>query len=124
MFAYLILLHDPTPHPLLCVEEPENQLHPDLLAELAEEFREYADRGGQVFVSTHSPDLLNGSRLDEVFWLSKQDGFTVVRRAKDDARLRALVESGELPGSLWKRRLFDGEGPRLTSAIPGGPLRG
>ena len=26
MFAYLVLLHDPKPHPLLCVEEPENQL--------------------------------------------------------------------------------------------------
>ena len=39
MFAYLILLHDPNPHPLLCIEEPENQLYPKLLAELAEEFR-------------------------------------------------------------------------------------
>ncbi|MDX9753791.1 MAG: AAA family ATPase, partial [bacterium] len=36
MFAYLLLLHDPTPHPLLCVEEPENQLYPNLLWELAE----------------------------------------------------------------------------------------
>ncbi len=34
LFAYLILLYDPRPHPLLAVEEPENQLYPDLLAEL------------------------------------------------------------------------------------------
>ena len=54
MFAYLVLLYDPTPHPLLCVEEPENQLYPNLLWELAEEFRAYAERGGQVFVSSHS----------------------------------------------------------------------
>lgn len=46
MFAYLTLLHDPAPHPLLCVEEPENQLYPQLMAELAEEFRSYAMRGG------------------------------------------------------------------------------
>ena len=39
MFAYLVLLHDPKPHPLLCVEEPENQLYPQLMPELAEEFR-------------------------------------------------------------------------------------
>ena len=31
MFAYLVLLYDPKPHPLLAVEEPENQLYPDLL---------------------------------------------------------------------------------------------
>lgn len=46
MFAYLVLLYDPEPHPLLCVEEPENQLYPTLLWELAEEFRAYANRGG------------------------------------------------------------------------------
>jgi predicted ATPase len=46
MFAYLVLLYDPSPHPLLCVEEPENQLYPTLLHELAEEFRDYARRGG------------------------------------------------------------------------------
>ena len=64
MFAYLILLHDPKPHPLLAVEEPENQLYPALLLELVEEFRDYARRGGQVFVSTHSPDFLNGASPD------------------------------------------------------------
>ena len=37
MFAYLVLLYDPKPHPLLAVEEPENQLYPHLLWELAEE---------------------------------------------------------------------------------------
>lgn len=47
MFAYLILLHDPKPHPLLCVEEPENQLYPRLLWELAEEFRAYSKKGGR-----------------------------------------------------------------------------
>ena len=59
MFTYLVLLHDPEQHALLCIEEPENQLYPELLEELAEEFRIYANTGGQVFVSTHSPDFLN-----------------------------------------------------------------
>ena len=63
LFAYLVLLYDPKPHPLLAVEAPENQLYPDLLLELVEEFRDYARRGGQVFVSTHSPFFLNGAGL-------------------------------------------------------------
>ncbi len=67
MFAYLVLLYDPKPFPLLAVEEPENQLYPELLQELAEEFREYAIRGGQVFVSTHSPEFLNGIELSEIY---------------------------------------------------------
>nr|WP_240669074.1 AAA family ATPase [Dyella sp. M7H15-1] len=44
MFAYLVLLNDPKPFPLLAVEEPENQLYPELLPELAEEFRDYAEQ--------------------------------------------------------------------------------
>ena len=112
MFAYLVLLYDPTPHPLLCVEEPENQLYPALLVELAEEFRDYANRGGQVFVSTHSPDFLNATQLEEVFWLVKEDGYTQVRRALDDPQLSAYMKSGDQMGYLWKEGLFEGADPK------------
>ncbi|MBF0309136.1 MAG: AAA family ATPase [Magnetococcales bacterium] len=111
MLAYLTLLHDPKPHPLLCVEEPENQLYPSLLRELAEEFRAYANAGGQVFVSTHSPDFLNAAALKEVFWLSKERGYTRVRRAQDNAQLAAFMSEGDLMGYLWKQGFFPGVDP-------------
>lgn len=112
MFAYLILLYDPKPHPLLCVEEPENQLYPRLLPELAEEFRAYAERGGQVFVSSHSPDFLNAVRLDEVFWLVKEDGCTHIRRARDDEQIAAFIREGDQMGYLWKQGFFEGADPK------------
>lgn len=112
MFAYLLLLHDPLPHPLLCVEEPENQLYPKLLWELAEEFRSYANRGGQVFVSTHSPDFLNATKLEEVFWLMKENGFTQIRCARDDAQLSAYMGEGDQMGYLWEHGFFPGADPR------------
>lgn len=112
MFAYLVLLYDPEPHPLLCVEEPENQLYPTLLWELAEEFRAYANRGGQVFVSSHSPDFLNAARLDEVFWLVKRRGFTEIRRARDDEQISAFMDDGDRMGSLWKQGFFEGADPQ------------
>jgi len=112
MFAYLVLLYDPKPHPLLAVEEPENQLYPELMQELVEEFRDYARRGGQVFVSTHSPEFLNGAKLDEIYWLVKRDGFSTVRRASELPLLQGLVEGGDLPGTLWRQGLFEGAGPR------------
>ena len=112
MFAYLVLLHDPSPHPLLCIEEPENQLYPKILWELAEEFRDYAIRGGQVLVSTHSPDFLNAARLEEVFWLVKQDGYSVVRRARDDNQLAAYMSQGDQMGYLWTEGFFEGVDPR------------
>ncbi|MEQ9370951.1 MAG: AAA family ATPase [Coleofasciculus chthonoplastes F3-SA18-01] len=111
MFAYLILLFDPKPHPLLCVEEPENQLYPTLLQALAEEFASYSDRGGQVFISTHSPDFLNAVPLDSIFWLIKEQGISKVYKASDDQTIKALVEAGDLPGYLWNQGWFKGVAP-------------
>ena len=112
MFAYLVLLYDPRPHPLLCVEEPENQLYPTLLWELAEEFRAYAQRGGQVFVSSHSPDFLNAAQLDEVFWLVKEEGCTRIQRARDNEQITAFMAEGDQMGYLWKQGFFDGASPQ------------
>jgi predicted ATPase len=111
MFAYLILLHDPNPHPLLCVEEPENYLHPKLLAGLAEAFREYSQRGGQVFISTHSPDFVNALRPKELFWLTKEQGYTTITSAVDDKVVKALYEAGDLLGYLWHQDYLKGSGP-------------
>ena len=80
------------------------------MRELVEEFQDYAQRGGQVFVSTHSPDFLNGAELDEIRWLVKEDGFTKVRRASESELLRNLVHEGDLPGALWRQGVFDSPG--------------
>jgi len=111
MFAYLLLLYDPAPHPLLCVEEPENQLYPTLLYALAEEFEHYATQGGQVLVSTHSPDFLNAVDIESVFWLVKEKGFTQIKRAKDDKQICKFMADGDKMGYLWKQGFFEGANP-------------
>ena len=111
MFAYLILLYDPNPHPLLCIEEPENQLYPSLLTELLEEFRLYAKSGGQVFVSSHSPDLINAASIEEVFWLVKKEGYTKINRTSDYPEIVSLYNEGDKLGYLWKQNYFTGSNP-------------
>lgn len=114
MFTYLILLNDPERHALLCVEEPENQLFPKLLTGLIEEFRIYStsdnEAYGQVFISTHSPDLLNAVRLEELYCLIKgEDGYTKIFRIADDEQVRAFYEGGDALGYLWNHdMLIDG----------------
>jgi predicted ATPase len=107
MFAYMILLHDPEPHPLLCIEEPENFLHPDLLPQLCEEIREYSERGGQVFVSTHSPDFVNALNIEELFFLFKENGFTKIKHAKEDLDVKELAKENQL-GWLWRNHYIKG----------------
>lgn len=75
VFAYLLLLEDPTPPPFLCIEEPENGLYHKLLQALATEFREHATGrkgGSQVFITTHQPYLVDALDPAEVWVLEKR----------------------------------------------------
>ncbi len=112
VFAYLLLLEDPSPPPFLCIEEPENGLYHKLLETLADEFRDHATgrRGGsQVFITTHQPYFVDALEPEEVWILEKgQDGFATVRRAGDDARTKNLVAEGLPLGGLWYSEYLDG----------------
>ena len=105
VFAYLILLEDPTPPPFLCIEEPENGLYHKLLESLAKEFREQATGrkgGAQVFITTHQPYLVDALEPEEVWILEKgSDGYSVIRRASDDALVKNMVAEGLPLGGLW-----------------------
>lgn len=114
MFAYLLLLHDPSPHPVLCVEEPENQLYPELMPILAEEFNQYAHRGGQVFVSTHSPQFLNAVAIESLYLLTKKDGTSRILPMVQDPLVSELIFSGDHPGYLWDQGLYQGSYERST----------
>ena len=104
-----ILLH-PEPPPLICIEEPELGLHPDLLPTLSDLMREASERT-QLIVTTHS-DVFVDTLTDQpesVVVCEKHDGRTEMRRldkgdlAKwlSDYRLGDLWTSGELGGNRW-----------------------
>lgn len=82
------------------------------MGELLEEFRDYSMRGGQVFISTHSPDLLNHAKPEEVYWLVKKSGYTNVFCAENDEAIKALYNEGELLGYLWKQDYFKNSSPQ------------
>jgi len=112
IFAYLLLLEDPTPPPFLCIEEPENGLYHKLLESLALEFREHATGrkgGSQIFLTTHQPYLVDALEPDEVWILEKgMDGFSKIRRASEDSIVRHMVDEGLALGGLWYSDYLDG----------------
>ncbi len=111
VFAYLLLLEDPTPPPFLCIEEPENGLYHKLLEALATEFREHAtgQKGGsQIFITTHQPYLVDALEPEEVWVLEKgADGFATIRRTSDDDTVRNMVAEGLPLGGLWYSDYLD-----------------
>jgi predicted ATPase len=111
LFAYLLLLEDPSPPPFFCIEEPENGLYHKLLETLAQEFRSHAtgQKGGsQVFITTHQPYFVDALEPEEVWVLDKgEDGFSTIRRASDDPLIENLVSEGLPLGGLWYSDYLD-----------------
>jgi len=111
VFAYLLLLEDPSPPPFLCIEEPENGLYHKLLESLAYEFREHATGrkgGSQVFITTHQPYFVDAFEPEEVWILKKgDDGFATIRRASENTIVKNMVEQGLPLGGLWYSDYLD-----------------
>ncbi|MDQ1266217.1 MAG: hypothetical protein QG635_1369 [Bacteroidota bacterium] len=107
MLAYLIVLYDPEPPRLIGIEEPENQLHPNLLLDLSEECR-LASELSQLMVTTHSPFFVNGIKSNELWVLFRDEhGFTRAKRAADMEGINEFIEEGALLGNLWAEGHFD-----------------
>jgi predicted ATPase len=118
LLAYLMILNDPAPAPIIGIEEPENQLHPRLLYELAEKARAAAERS-QLLVTTHSPYFADALQPDEMWALYRaEDGFTQVVRASSIKSLMAMFHAGGHLGSLWMEGYFDLGDPLTRSGRP------
>jgi len=106
----LAILCHPTPPPLVCLEEPELGLHPDILPGLADLLRNASERC-QIIVTTHSDTLIDAltDTPESVVVCAKENGQTRLRRLdKDDLshwldkyRLGELWSSGEIGGNRW-----------------------
>jgi predicted ATPase len=106
-----LLLEDPAPPPLLCIEEPENGLYHKLLEALATEFREHAtgQKGGaQIFITTHQPYFVDALDPEEVWVLEKgADGFATIWRTSANETVKNMVAEGLPLGGLWYSDYLD-----------------
>lgn len=81
----------------LLLEEPELSLHPEIVRVLPQMFAIAQRRTGrQLFLSTHSPELLRdeGIGLDEVLLLLPGDNGTEVSPAGSNREIRDLLDGG------------------------------
>lgn len=97
----LVILCHPTPPPLLCIEEPELGLHPDVLPIIAELLVEASQRT-QLIVTTHSDVLVSAlsEAPDSVLVCERDDEGTHLRRL-EPASLNEWLEKYSL-GELWR----------------------
>jgi predicted ATPase len=106
----LSILCHPSPPPLICIEEPELGLHPDILPDVAKLLVEASQRT-QLIVTTHSDIIVDAitDDPDAVIICEKQEGATHLRRLSKESlsewlkeyTLGQLWRRGELGGNRW-----------------------
>mgnify|MGYP001214920072 CR=1 FL=1 len=106
----LAILCDPEPPPLICIEEPELGLHPDILPKLADLLID-ASKRTQLIVTTHSDVIVDAltEQPEAVLICENIHGSTSMQRLDKkklahwlkDYRLGQLWVRGELGGTRW-----------------------
>ena len=96
----LAILCDPAPPPLVCIDEPEIGLHPDLINHVADALRLAAERT-QLVVTTHSTGLVDAfTATPDVVLVCEKEAFRTSIRRLDGEHLQPWLQKYSL-GSLW-----------------------
>jgi predicted ATPase len=105
--ALLTILLNPEPPPLVCIEEPELGLHPDMIHEVAKLLLMASERM-QLIVTTHSDLLVEefSENPEVVVVCEKERGATKLRRL-DKRELGAWLKRYSL-GQLWRKGQIGG----------------
>jgi len=106
----IAIFADPTPPPVVAIEEPELGLHPDILPTIRDLLVEASERC-QLIVSTHSTQLVDAMTdcADSVVVCEKHEGATCLTRLsqeeidrwREHGSLGNLWMSGHLGGTRW-----------------------
>lgn len=86
---------------ILLVDEPEQHLHPSLQTTILEMIRD-SNEGAQLWLSTHSPNLINSAPIDSIVSVTAANGSDnqAVRVSRQESRLQVLSDLGVTP-SAW-----------------------
>ena len=96
----LVLLCHPEPPPIICIEEPELGLHPDMIRSIAELLLEASQRT-QIILTTHSDLLVSAlSETPEAIVICEHDGDSSTLRRLEPDKLNLWLEKYSL-GELW-----------------------
>ena len=103
----LAILCHPSPPPLICIEEPELGLHPDIMPTMARLLKAASDRC-QLVVTTHSDILVDefSDQPEAVVVCEKSQGQTGMKRL-DRPALQEWLEKYRL-GQLWTQGQIGG----------------
>lgn len=85
----------------LCIEEPENGLHPFVIKELVKFFRtQCEEKGHYIWLNTHSQTLVAELKPEEIITVWKEDGATKVKQHRGEDLYNLTMDEAWLSNAL------------------------
>jgi len=113
LFLFLLLMEDPMPRPLICIETPDMGLYHDIVDLLASEFRHYSVRHplSQIIFTTHNPYILESMAPKEV-WIFKREeenscNLVNIECAGANPIVAEMYKQGVGMGAIWYSGHFE-----------------
>jgi predicted ATPase len=97
----MIILLNPERGRLVCIDEPEVGLHPDMLMAVSEAIGQAA-KTSQVFVATHSEHILNQFSISDIKIMEKDETNATVIKTYQENDFEGWYDT-YLPGNMWRQ---------------------
>ncbi len=93
----------------ICIEEPENGIHPFVLEPFIDTIRNICESEGHyVWLTTHSPTLVRHLKRQELIIVDKREGQTQIKKASDKTFDDYFSEENLSLDDAWLANFFDG----------------
>jgi predicted ATPase len=101
ILALLTAVYQSEEPQFLCIEEPENGLHPQVIMSLVEFFRKIcAEKGHYIWLNTHSEAIVRKLSTDEIVLVDKRNGATQTKQIKGRNIYDIPTDEAWLTGAL------------------------
>ena len=92
IIALLTAVYQSDEPEFLCIEEPENGLHPKVIKQLVNFFRDACEeKGHYIWLNTHSQTLVSVLEPKEIILVDKVNGETQIKQFDKDFNLHGFV---------------------------------
>lgn len=109
ILSLMAAVYQNTQPQFLCIEEPENGLHPQAIELLVDFFREKCEEEGHhIWLNTHSQTLVRSLEIEEIILVNKINGQTQAKQLRKEDEVDIKTDEAWLTnalggGVLWSK---------------------
>ena len=96
-------------NPVIAIEEPERNIHPNLISKIVDMMNDVSERfEKQIIVTTHNPEMVKYARIENILLVNRDDdGFSQISRPSEKEEVRIFLENEMGIEELYVQNLLE-----------------